>query len=126
MNPHVYTGPDDAGLAEEEKEYRRRNEYHIFAREYLAQIIPDQQAMIFPMLDTKKHVGDYDEMVAIVKKKYREWDLFISFDPASTSCFAVLFVAINKYTKEVWLLDEIYETEQMKTTSKQIWERSGS
>jgi len=120
-NPHVYDGPDDEGLAEEEKEYRRRNEYHIFAREYLAEITPDQNAMIFPMLERRKHIGKYEEMVAEIKKHHRDWDLFVSFDPASASVFGVLLVAVNKLDKRVWLLDEIYESSTMETRAKNIF-----
>lgn len=124
MNPHVYDGPNDEGLAEEEKEYRRRGEWHIFAREYLAQIVPDQNSMIFPMLDAKKHIGDYDEMVSIVKRRHKDWDLFISFDPAASSVFGVLLVAINRHDKRLWLLDEIYEDKTSETRAKAIFIRA--
>lgn len=123
-NPHVYDGPEDDGLAEEEKEYRRREEWHIFAREYLAQIVPDQNAMIFPMLDKKKHVGKYEEMVEEIRRRNKDWDLYVSFDPASSSVFGVLLVAIHKHDKRVWLLDEIYETSTMNTRAKHIFERA--
>ena len=124
MNPHVYDGPKDEGLAEEEKEYRRRDEWHIFAREYLAEIVPDQNSMIFPMLDRKKHVGDYFEMVAEVNRNYRDWDMFVSFDPAASSCFGVLLAAINRNDRRVYLLDEIYETSTMDTRAKEIFKRA--
>lgn len=124
MNPHVYDGPEDEGLAEEEKEYRRRSEWHIFAREYLANIVPDQNAMIFPMLDRNKHVGKYDEMVSEIKRNMRDWDLYISFDPAASSVFGVLLVAIHRHDKRLWLVDEIYESSTMNTRSKNIFKRA--
>ena len=122
MNPHVYTGKDDEGLLEEEKAYRRRGEYHVFAREYLAEIMPDDNARIFPMFDKTKHIGKYDDMVAEVRRSYRDWDFYISFDPATTSVFGVLLVAINSLDKRVWLLDEIYEDRAMQTRAKPMWE----
>ena len=120
MNPHVYSGPDDELLIEEERIYRLKKRYHVFAREYLAQIMPDEESMIFPNLDVKKHWGDYDEMLATIKRSFKDWDFFISFDPGSVKCFGVLFCAINKYDKRIYALDEIYETDQRQTTVKKI------
>lgn len=124
MNPHVYSGPEDPKLIAEKEEYIRRGEYHVFAREYEARIIPDQNRMIFPMLTEKKHRGNYEEMVQTIKRRIRDWEFYVHFDPASSSVFGVLFIAINKYDKRVWLLDEIYEGNQMETTSKKIWVRA--
>ena len=48
-NEIVYPGgKTNEHLKEEEKEYKRRKEWHIFAREYLAEIYPDEAARIFP------------------------------------------------------------------------------
>ena len=124
MNPHVYDGKDDPFLKEEEKAYRRKGEYHVFAREYLAEIYPDYNSMIFPMYNPEVHVGKYEEMVAEVKRNYRDWDLFVSFDPAASSVFGVLLVAINNKDKRVWLLDEIYEDRTMETRAKSIYSRA--
>lgn len=124
LNPHVYDGPNDEGLKEEAKEYRRRGEYHIFQREYLAQIVPDQNSMIFPMLDRDKHIGKYVEMVAEIKRRIKDWDFYISFDPAASSVFGVLLVAINRFDKRLWLLDEIYEENTMQTRAKEIFSRA--
>lgn len=124
MNPHVYNGRDDEFLLEEEKAYRRRNEYHVFAREYLAEIFPDSNSMIFSMLDRNVHVGKYEDMVREVRNNYRSWDLYVSFDPAASSVFGVLLIAINKFDKRVWLMDEIYEESTMETRAKSIYSRA--
>ena len=124
MNPHVYDGPDDKGLATEEAEYRRRGEWHIFAREYLAQIVPDENAMIFPMLRREFHVGDYESMKKEIQLNMRDWEFYVSFDPASMSIFGVLIVAINKIDKRIYLMDEVYEGKTSETRSKLIFARA--
>lgn len=124
-NPIVYPGgKDNPMLMEEEKAYKLRGEWHVFAREYLADIVPDQNARIFPMFFRREHVRPYSEMIAELKRNYKKWDFFISYDPASTTVFGVLLVAIHIHDKRVWLLDEIYEDKQMETTSKKIYTRA--
>jgi len=121
-NEIVYPGgKDNEHLKEEEKEYRRRKEWHIFAREYLAEIYPDEQSRIFPMFRKQRHVGSYRSMLAEIKRSIKQWDLYISYDPANATVFGVLLIAINRLDKRVWALDEIYEDEQLKTTAKQIY-----
>jgi hypothetical protein len=121
-NPHVYDGPDDPELKAEEKAYRDRGEYHIFAREYLSLIVPDTQKAIFPMFG-EDTMMDRQEMIEEIHATYRKWDFYISYDPASSSVFAVLFVAINKEDKRFWILDEIYESVAEQTTVKHIYPR---
>lgn len=45
------------------------------------------------------------------------------FDPGFATCFAVGFFAHNPYTSEVFLLDEIYETNRTKLSVNDIWPR---
>lgn len=124
-NEIVYPGgKDNPMLLEEERAYRMRGEIHIFLREFMAKIVPDEAARIFPMFDRKVHVGSYQAMILEIKKNYKKWDFYISYDPASTSVFGVLLVAIHRYDKRVWLLDEIYEDRQLETTSKKIYVRA--
>ena len=125
MNEHVYPGGiNSPELKEEEKAYRARGEYHVFAREFLAEIYPDTQRAIFPMFSKSQHVKPYYELKRTIQQNFKKWDFYASYDPASTSTFAVLLVAINRLTKTVLLMDEIYEQEQMNTQSKLIYKRA--
>jgi hypothetical protein len=90
---------------------------------------PMAEAQIYAEIDTEKkvhtrHFLPIDECFQKVTKFRKDWDYFMSFDPASASCFAVIFGAINRKSKEVVLLDEIYEKEKMKMTSKRIFSRA--
>jgi hypothetical protein len=85
--------------------------------------------MDYPTLDLDKeihstHFIPHIEAKAKVQMYHKDWDFFLSFDPASASTFAVFFGAINRRTKEVILLDEIYEKNKMKMTSKRIFGRA--
>ena len=119
-NPYVYKGKEDPRLKEDEEIAKSKSEWHIFAREYLAEITPDLTKTIFPMYDEKKHVLPHERILQELEVK-GDWNFHLHFDPGTTSTFAVLMVAINKYNKRVLLIDEIYEQRMMYTTTKVIW-----
>lgn len=124
-NPHVYPGGvRDQVLIEEEQAYRKKGEYHVFAREYLGLLVPDQTKSIFPMLDQSIHRKSYIEMLQVIQSNYKKWDFYTSYDPASASTFAVLIVAIHRFNKTIFLMDEIYEKDQQKTLAKSIYKRA--
>jgi len=85
--------------------------------------------MDYPTIDKEKpihteHFLHHEVAKAKVKKYPKDWDFFLAFDPASASTFAVIFGAINRKSKEVVLLDEIYEKSKAKMTSKRIFSRA--
>lgn len=123
MNPHVYKGKDDPALVEDERLARMKGEYHIFAREYLAEIYPDENSAIFPMF-ANKHVLQYELLRSFVLENRKQWSYHLHFDPASTSTFAALIVAINTYDKRIIILDEVYETKQMNTVTKLVYPKA--
>jgi hypothetical protein len=115
----------------------RRNDYAEFEREWLAKRVRGGASSIFPMLDlppinpltkayegTSKQVLRYADIVSVIKRRPKDWELYDTYDPGTTVCFAAPFMAINKWDKRVILLDEIYETDQMKTTTNQIYPRA--
>jgi hypothetical protein len=103
MNPHI----SHDFLKRKEDEYEARGEYEVFQIEYLAMRIKLGTKFIFPMLK-KSVVHKYDTVVQFLKDNRRDYDFFVSFDPGSAKCFAVLFGAIHRYEKNVILIDEIY------------------
>lgn len=103
MNPHI----SHDFLKRKEDEYKARGEYEVFQIEYLAMRIKLGTKFIFPMLK-KSIVHKYDTIVQFLKDNRKDYDFFISFDPGSAKCFAVLFGAIHRYEKNVILIDEIY------------------
>lgn len=122
-----------------EKVLVSRGEWHVWMREYMAEIVPSGALHIFPMFKAPKteanggriishtdHVRPYEELIEQVKRYPKDYTYHAIYDPASTSCFAVLLAAVHKQTKRVLCLKEIYETDKGKTSAKQIWPRAWS
>lgn len=54
-------------------------------------------------------------------KDLHNWTLVVHNDPATTSTFGVLFSIYNPYSKQVKLVDEIYEQTMSEMTTGRIW-----
>lgn len=90
----------------------------VWRREYLAEFVLGGHKSVFPMVP-KMPIVPIDEAWPIDSYK---WVLYIGFDPASTSCFAVTFFLFNPYTKKVIAIDEIYEKRPEFCTAGKIYE----
>ena len=101
---------------------RARGENDVIKREYFGEIALGGRNAIFPMFDIKS-LRPYGEVINEIQKDLKKLDWYCITDPGSTTCFAVLFAAINPYTKQVYLLDELYETSQENTSVRQIYPR---
>jgi hypothetical protein len=104
-------------------------------REYMAKRIRGGSKAIFPMYQSvdfdedvervyTDHVRPDIEIRNEVLKHYKDWDYVMSFDPASSSTFAVLFLAIHKRTKQIRALGEIYETKKGQMGTKKIYPKA--
>lgn len=97
-------------FSRKEEELRAKGEYWRFEKEYLAKLVRAAGNNIFPMLSPDKHVKQYRHMMEIIGCFPKQWDFYGGFDPGSAKCFAFLAVAINRYSKQVFVLDQIYAT----------------
>jgi hypothetical protein len=105
-NPHI----SKDFFIRKEKELRDKGEYWKWQKEYLAMRVRASGNNIFPMLSKDRHVKYYKDMMSIIGCFPKQWDFYGGFDPGSATCFAFLAVAINRYTKQVFVLDQIYAT----------------
>lgn len=132
-NPHIR----QKWLDNMEKILTARGEWHVWMREYMAEIVPSGALNIFPMLKSPKaepnggkllghteHVRPYEELIERVRRHPKDFTYHAVYDPASTSCFAVLFAVVHKQTKQVLCLREIYAKDKTETSSKKIWPRA--
>jgi len=138
MNPVMYpAGIHDPDFIEEKQKYLDRGDDDVFEREYMAEIVVSGSKAIFPVLELpkydyaaekyighSKHVRPHHELLDEIKRTPKDWDFHSVFDAGTVTCFAVLHAAVNKYDKRVVLLDEIYETDQRQTSTRQIYPRS--
>ncbi len=110
-------------LTKEKRKYYARGDGAIWEREYEARFIPGGANAVFPVFSKKQHVRDYDILEAEVARDKRKLQWYTVSDPATSTVFGVLFIAYNPYTSQIYVLDEIYEKDRTKTSSRQIWER---
>jgi hypothetical protein len=117
-NPHI----DSDWLAKKKAELYARSEGDVWEREYEARFVKGGAKRIFPMLRSEAIVPHAELMTRIARHKRRlEW--FAWADPAGASTFAMLFGAIDPYSRDVYIVDEIYEQKQEEMTVKRIGER---
>jgi hypothetical protein len=129
-NPHI----SKKWLANQERIMTARGEWHVWMREYMAEIVPSGALHIFPMFKAPKaepnggqlyghtiHVRPYEELIERVRRHPKDYTYHAVYDPASTSCFAVLFAAVHKQTKQVLCLREIYATDKGLTSAKVLY-----
>lgn len=116
-NPYI----DRDWLVEQERRLTARGEYDVWKREYLADFIASGRSSIFPMLNREKHVMPYDQMVNIVRRRQNKMTFIVGADPGTASVFAVVLIAIDEYTRDVYVLDEIYLTDQHDISVGRLW-----
>jgi len=117
INPHI----SKKWLKDKRRELFAKGEDDKWYREYCALRVKAGQKSIFPMLDKETHTIPEKEMLSIYGKHRKDYDIYCGFDPASSSTFAVVLIAIHKYNKRILVLDEIYETDKAQMSTRPIW-----
>lgn len=117
-NPHI----SRAWLEAKKAELYARGDGDQWEREYMARFVKGGRSAIFPML-SKEIIRSHDQLMRELYRDRRKLEWILWADPAGASCFAVLFLAINPYSRRIYLLDEIYEKSQADMTVGQIGRR---
>lgn len=99
-------------------------EQHIWEREYLARRIQGGAASLFPMFDRLKHVKTVEWINEHKKRDRHKLRYYCLADPGSSTVFGMLFVAVNVYKPQLYIMDEIYETDISETAVSKIWPRA--
>jgi hypothetical protein len=118
-NPHI---PKETLDAKREELYRR-GEGDTWEREYMVRKVFGGKNSIFPMFDPKRHVKPHDQVINNIRRDFHKLNWANAADPGTHTCFAVLYGAMNPYTRKIYLLDEIYETDQRQTSVSVIGKR---
>ena len=116
MNPHISRD----WLTNKKAELYRRGEGYIWEREYAAKRVRGGPNAVFPMFDAAIHVVDHDTLIRTLWRDRKKLAWLVTADPGNATCFAVLFSAVNVYTKQIYHLDEIYVTTQADTSTSRI------
>lgn len=93
-------------------------EEETWLREYMAIFVKGGKGSIFPQILRMKF-PDFEE---VKPKDLNKWEIMVSFDPASTSVFGVIFLLFNPYTKRVIAFDELYIDEPNKMTARAVYD----
>lgn len=110
-------------LAELRRRFIERGEEEIYIREYDAIFVPGGASAIFKMFNPDLHVRPRDWILARIQKDFSKCEMWVVADPGSTTVFAVSFFILNRYTSEVFLIEEIYEKDDKLCSVGQIWPR---
>jgi hypothetical protein len=106
-------------LRQEKTRLYLRGEGDVWEREYAAKFVKGGATKIFPMFD-ESFVVPHEQLMKMVEGRRRKLE-FISFaDPAGATCFAILLAALDPYTKDWYIIDEIYETRQAEMSVRKI------
>ena len=95
----------------------------IWFREYEAKRVVGGKSHIIPTFDPEKNCEPHGKIMSQLQRDLPRLEWIAVSDPGTITCFGVLFMAVNKYNKHVYILDEIYETEQRETSSSRIHPR---
>lgn len=96
----------------------------IAKREYMGELCFGGEDSVFPSWSRTKHLMPESVMVGALRGQAHRLRFYTIFDPGTSSVFAVLFIAYNPNTQQVWILDEIYEKDRLKIDTKNIFDRS--
>lgn len=110
-------------LAEKRESLYAKGEGDVWEREYMAKRIPSGRRKIFPMID-KAMIRPHAAIMNEIKKDIKKLNFYTMFDPAGATVFAVNHICLNPYSKKIYYLDEIYETDQRLMTCRQIGRRA--
>ena len=69
------------------------------------------------------HIRKHAVLLSYLEHDRSKLKWYTICDPGTSTCFAVLFICYNKFTQQIFILDEIYEKDRKRTDSRQMWER---
>lgn len=113
VNPHV-----SAKYLETQRNFLIQNGMEdVWLSEYEAKFTLGGHRSVFPMV-AKMPIVPLD---SVWPKDSNKWDLYVSFDPASASVFAVEFFLMNEWSKQVITCGEIYTSNPNEMTARAIF-----
>jgi hypothetical protein len=100
-----------------------RGEEDVVQLEYYSRVVPGGKRAIFPMFNRKDHVYPIKELTDEIKNDLKRMEWYLIADPGTTTCFGALVVALNPYSKQVYVLDELYVKDQRDTSTRRMYPR---
>ena len=94
-----------AAIQLEIDQLRADDQEDVVQLEFYSKVVPGGKRSIFPMLDADRHRIPHRDMECIIDKERDQLDFYCIADPGTTTVFGVLFVAYNRWTKKVYIID---------------------
>ena len=110
-------------IDQEIKQLIARGEADVVQLEYYSKVIQGGKKSIFPMFSPREHVRPHSDIMRELQNDLKRLEWYLVADPGTVTCFGALLCAINPYSKQVYILDEIYETSQKQTSTRRIYPR---
>lgn len=120
----IYSRP--RGRIELEKIKQRclaRGDMAYFMREYEAKFVLGGSGSVFPMWNRDLHTVEDQTLKEMLKRDGGKLQWFVITDPGTTTCHASLVAVLNPYTRQWFVLEEIYEKNPIETTTRRMWPR---
>lgn len=118
-NPYIPVEETDREI----EKLRLRGEEDVVQREYYGKIVTGGASAIFPMISKEKHIQAHSDIIRDLGRDIKKLEWYCITDPGTTTCFATLIAAIHPYNRQMYILDEVYEKDQQRTSSREIYPR---
>lgn len=110
-------------LEKVKKQLIKSGDEKVWLREYEAKLVFGGEGAVFPHFNENIHVRPHSLLTKIVEAERDRLQWFCISDPGTSSVFATLFGAYNPARSQLFLFDEIYEKDRLKTATTIIWPR---
>ena len=117
QNPYISA----AWLDKKKRQLVARGEESVWLNEYMAQRTSSGHMHIYPMYSDARHKISYEKMQELVYEDNNSWDFFVTCDPGTATCFAVLFTLVHRFDKRIYHVNNLYETDQLSTSTGKMW-----
>lgn len=121
----AYINPinDPNELQARRKELIESDNMVIWQREYEGKLVFGGEDSVFPKWNPVNHVRTHKVVMSYLENDKHKLKWFTICDPGTSSVFAVLFICYNPYTQQIFVMDEIYEKDRLRTDTNQMWQR---
>lgn len=119
-NPMNCTPEKRAIIDEEMEKLRQEGREDVVQCEYYSRIVPGGALAVFPMFKQDKHVKIHEFIMSRIRENIKQFDFYQIIDPAGSGVFGAIFAAIHRKTKHIFVLDEIYEKDAIKSATSNM------
>lgn len=116
-NPYI----DKEWLDAKKIELEARGEEDVWAREYEGRFVRGGSRAIFPTFVRERVEATRQSIQERLDRDAGKIQFLCVADPGTVSVFGVLFIGLNPYSRDLFVLDEIYETDPKFTSVDGIY-----